>query len=118
MEARGDSPAGDGATGEDKKSPQKFKLQGDDDPLYEVEEHTDLLSGMLDSAAADCRRRAVSNRDSIKARFRGSRLQDELAAARRLAAVELAATLAMIRRDHAPLRGSCRRRKRAGEAHL
>jgi hypothetical protein len=117
VEGRGDSPAGDGAIGEDKKSPQKFGPEGDD-PLYEIEEHSDLLSAMLDSAAADCRRRAVANRESIKTRFQGRKLQDELAAARRLAATELAATLAVIRRDHAPLRGSCRRRRRAGAAHL
>jgi hypothetical protein len=79
-----------------------------------LEEHSDLFSGLLAAAAEACRRRAATHRDTLRTRLRGRELGDALAAARRQAEAELAATLAMIRRDHAPLRASRHRRRRAG----
>jgi hypothetical protein len=65
---------------------------------------------MLTAAAAECRRRAATNRQSIKSRFTGRRRGEELAAARRQAEADLQATLAALRRDHGSLRGMRRRR--------
>jgi hypothetical protein len=69
---------------------------------------------MLDGAAAECRRRAAANRQSIKARFTGQRRRDELHAARRQAEADLQSTLAAIRLNYGALKGVRRRRKRAG----
>jgi hypothetical protein len=68
---------------------------------------------MLAAAAEACRRRAAVNRHNLRVRLRGRELGDALAAATRQAEAELAARLAMIRRDHAPLRASRHRRRRA-----
>jgi hypothetical protein len=84
------------------------------EPVFEIEEHSDLLSGMLAAAAQDSRRRAAATRHSIKSRFKGQSLRNELAAARRTAQADLAATRATVRRNFATMGASKRRRRRGG----
>ena len=69
---------------------------------------------MLIAAAAECGRRAAANRQCIKTRFKGQRRSEELHAARRQAAAELQAAMKALMRDYGALRGTRRRRKRAG----
>ena len=85
-----------------------------DDELVvdEFEEQGDLLAGMLAAAVMDCRYRAAANRQSIKGRFTGQRLRDELLAARRKAEADLKATLSAIRRDYGGAPRIIRRRRR------
>jgi hypothetical protein len=84
----------------------------DAEPLYEFEEHSDLLTAMLGAAIEACQRRAAGIRAGLRSRYTGQRLRDELAAASSLARVELTATCATIRRDHGYARGSKRRRRK------
>ena len=76
----------------------------------EIEEHSDFLFGMLEGAADECAQRAAAHRQSLKARFHGQRLRDELAAARQMAQAERHAVLAGLRRNFA-VRGVRKRKQ-------
>ena len=115
MEGWGADAAGEGATGSITQSPIKRTTQSvfdvDEDGAEALGGAYDTLSAMLADASDDCARRAASIRRSLRARFRGARLRQELAAARLAAQMERRGVLASLRRNFAPYRNGKRRRQ-------
>lgn len=83
----------------------------DQEPVYEIEEHSDHLNGMLAGATLDSRRRAASVRAHLKSTLRGPELRAALDAARSNAKADMAGTKAAIRMNFGYARGRKRRKK-------